>query len=225
MARKFAAQLLRSRLAIAALPLFCAAFVSLSGCDKPTDKPTRRYCDQSGCYECSDSSTNSCYPVAGEPVKPDPGPISTCDNDAACGAAKVCNLGKCEPSCTDDKACAAGQACISGRCRPSDSATCGTSGARCTTDTQCGSSQKCVGRVCATNCADSSKCASGQVCSSGSCIEDPSPAMPQCTFDTDCNSAKGGFRCINAYCLAVCADSSSCQNGASCLKGVCRGTR
>jgi hypothetical protein len=198
--------------------------VSLSGCDKPTDQPTRRYCDQSGCYECSSSDTSRCYPVAGDPVKPDPGTVTTCDNDAACGASKVCNLGRCEASCTDDKSCASGLACVAGRCRPGDSATCGTAGARCTADTQCGANQKCVGRVCATSCPDN-KCARGQVCSAGSCIEDPSPASPQCQFDVDCNAGKGGFRCVNAYCLAACAESSSCQDGATCLKGLCRGSR
>jgi hypothetical protein len=224
MARMSCVQFLRSRLAIAALPLFCAAFVSLSGCDKPTDQPTRRYCDQSGCYECSSSDTSRCYPVAGEPVKPEPGPVASCDNDAACGAAKVCNLGKCEAACTDDKSCASGLACISGRCRPSDSASCGTAGARCTGDVQCGTNARCVDRVCAANC-NAGKCPTGQICDSGSCVEDKSPTTPQCVFDNDCNAGKGGFRCVNAYCLAVCADSSTCQNGTSCLKGICRGTR
>lgn len=220
MARNSSAQFIRSRLAVVALPLIMAAFASLAACDKNNDQPDRRYCDQSGCFACNG---DRCYPVPGDPAKPDPGTISTCDNDAACGADKVCNLGLCTPSCKDNSSCANTEACISGRCRPSGSAQCGIVGAGCTTDSQCTSSQRCVSNRCATSCPDS-KCPTGQVCQAGSCIEDPSPKTSECVFDTDCASGKGGFRCINAYCLATCADSSSCTGGSTCLKGVCRGS-
>lgn len=219
MARKSCAQFLRSRLAIVALPFLCAALASLSACDKSSDQPERRYCDQSGCYACQGSN---CYPVPGEPTKPNPGNVTTCDSDAACGAGKLCNLGRCEPACSSDSSCASGLACISGRCRPSDSAQCGVAGARCTTDSQCGANQRCAGRVCATTCSDG-KCPAGQVCSAGACVEDPSPASAQCVFDTDCGGGKGGFRCINSYCKPTCTSDSACAGtGLSCVRGVCR---
>jgi hypothetical protein len=223
MARKSCVEFLRSCFAVAALPLLCAALASLSACDKGNDQTiVRRYCDQSGCYACTND--NSCYPVPGDPAKPDPAAVTTCDNDAACGAGRLCNLGRCETACSDNSACASGMACISGRCRPSDSAACGVTNARCTADSQCGSTQRCVNRVCATSCPDG-KCALGQICQAGACIEDPKPTTAQCTFDTDCGGGKGGFRCINAYCLATCTDNNACAAGATCLKGVCRGSR
>jgi hypothetical protein len=43
--------------------------------------------------------------------------------------------------------------------------------------------------------------------------------------DADCGGGKGGFRCINAYCLATCTAATDCTAGASCFKGVCRGGR
>jgi Cys-rich repeat protein len=205
-----------------ATPLLLAVLGLFSACDKDGDqKNTRRYCDTTGCFECV---SDRCYPVPGEPAKPDQptgGTVTTCDNDAACGDAKVCNLGRCEPACRDNSACASGSACISGRCRPAGAEQCGVGGALCSSDAQCGTGRVCVAKACATACPDS-KCPVGQVCSAGACVEDPSPASPQCTFDLDCG---GGFRCINAYCLPTCTDSKQCSGGASCVKGTCRGSR
>lgn len=210
---------LMSRLAT---PLLLAVLGLFSACDKDGDqKNTRRYCDTTGCFECV---SDRCYPVPGEPAKPDQpaGTVTTCDTDAACGdASKVCNLGRCEAACRDDSACASGSACISGRCRPAGADKCGVGGALCASDAQCGTGRVCVAKACATACPDS-KCPVGQVCSAGACVEDPSPASPQCTFDLDCG---GGFRCINAYCLPSCSDSKQCSGGASCVKGTCRGSR
>ena len=204
-----------------ATPLLLAVLGLFSACDKDADqKNTRRYCDTTGCFECV---SDRCYPVPGEPAKPDQpaGTVTTCDNDAASGDAKVCNLGRCEAACRDNSACATGSACISGRCRPAGAEQCGVGGALCSTDAQCGSGRVCVAKACATACPDS-KCPAGQVCSAGACLEDPAPASPQCTFDLDCG---GGFRCINAYCLPSCSDSKQCSGGASCVKGTCRGNR
>src|SRR3569832_236522 len=70
MARNSFAQFIRSRLAVVALPLIMAALASLAACDKNNDQPDRRYCDQSGCFACNG---DRCYPVPGDPAKPDPG--------------------------------------------------------------------------------------------------------------------------------------------------------
>jgi hypothetical protein len=204
-----------------AMPLLFAVGL-ISACDKGNDQAERRYCDQSGCYACTGGS---CYPVPGDPAKPDPGPTgsTTCDNDAACGDGKLCNVGRCEPACKDDSSCASGLSCVTGRCRPSGATQCGLSGGVCTADAQCGASAKCVNKTCASLCPDN-KCALGQVCSAGACVEDPAPAATQCQFDLDCGGA-GAFRCINAYCLPTCSDNKQCTSGATCVKGTCRGSR
>lgn len=204
-----------------ATPLLLAVLGLFSACDKDNDQQvTRRYCDSGGCFECV---SDRCYPVPGDPAKPDTPAATptTCDNDAACGAAKVCNLGRCEASCVDNTSCASGTECVAGRCRPAGSPQCGVAGALCSADAQCGTGRTCVDRACATACPDS-KCATGQVCKTGACVEDPSPASPQCVFDVECG---GGFRCVNAYCLPSCSDSKQCSGGASCVKGLCRGNR
>lgn len=223
MARKRCAQFLRSCIAVVALPLLCLALASFSACERQNNRRSQGgYCGESGCYACG--SEGRCYPAPTEPTQPAPALGTRCDNDAACGAGHVCNLGRCEAACKDNSSCSAGLSCISGRCRPGDSAACGVTNARCISDNQCGANQHCVNRVCASNCV-ANQCPLGQVCQSGSCIEDPAPASAQCVFDTDCGGGKGGFRCINAYCLPVCNDNSTCLNGASCLKGLCRGSR
>lgn len=188
----------------------------LAGCNK--DDQERRYCDQTGCYACVG---DRCYPVPGDPTRPDPGTVTTCDNDSACGAGRVCNLGRCETACTDDANCKSGNACIAGRCRPSDAAKCGVTGALCVEDSTCGSGRSCVGRACAAACKDGG-CALGQVCLNSACVDDPKPAVAQCVYDVECGGAQGGFRCINAYCMPSCTDAKSCTGGASCVKGVCR---
>lgn len=210
-----------------ALPalLTVLGFGVLAGCDQNNASNERRYCDQTGCYACQD---NNCYPVPGDPAKPTPPPGSngSCDNDAACGAGNLCNLGHCQPQCSSDTACASGESCISGRCRPMGAPQCGIAGALCTADAQCGPSRTCVASACATSCTNNAKaCALGQVCQAGACIEDPSPASPQCQYDLDCAGGKGGFRCVNAYCLPTCSDSAQCQGGAACVKGLCRANR
>jgi hypothetical protein len=193
----------------------------LAGCDK-NQPDSRRYCDESGCYACQGSS---CYPVPGDPSKPNPGPTNGgCDTDAACGAGSLCNLGHCVPACGDNASCPSGETCITGRCRPMGAPQCGTAGALCTADTQCGTSRTCVSGSCASGCTNS-PCALGQVCTAGACIEDPAPASPKCQYDIDCGAGKGGFRCVNAYCLPTCGDSTQCQGGAACVKGLCRGNR
>jgi hypothetical protein len=225
----------RSRLSSIAMPWALPALLSLlglgvlAGCDDKNDNnlSERRYCDSSGCYACT--SDNRCYPVPGDPAKPDPIPNpgpgnGTCDNDASCGAGNLCNLGHCEPGCADDAHCSSGETCVSGRCRPMGAPQCGIAGALCTADAQCGANSKCVNRACATNCT-ANECALGQVCSAGSCIEDPSPASPQCQYDLDCGAGKGGFRCVNAYCLPTCKVNTDCQGNAVCTKGLCRGNR
>jgi len=221
MARKSYSFVVRARMALLAVPALCAVLGGLSGCDKSTEEAERRYCDQSGCFACRG---DRCYPVAGDPVKPTPPDVSSCDNDAACGADKLCNLGKCEAACKDNSACKSGYSCLSGRCRPSDAASCGIARALCSDDTQCGTNQKCVNRTCALSCA-SGKCPTGQVCDSGACVDDPAPKSPECSFDADCGGGKGGFRCINAYCLATCSATTDCASGGTCFKGVCRGGR
>jgi hypothetical protein len=223
MVRKSCAQFLRSRLMFLSLPMMLAVLVGLSACDNNNAQPDRQYCDSSGCYACNGGN---CYPVPGQPTKPSPpGMTTTCDNDAACGTGQLCNLGTCTPSCSADSNCSSGQSCISGRCRPSGSAQCGIAGAECAAESStCSASQTCVSGNCATLCPQGS-CALGQICNSGACVEDPSPKSPQCVFDTDCPGTKGGFRCVNAYCLSTCTDSSTCVGGASCLQGLCRGSR
>jgi hypothetical protein len=57
------------------------------------------------------------------------------------------------------------------------------------------------------------------VCSGGACVEDPSPQVAQCEFDSDCGTA---FRCINAYCHTLCASDDQCGGGTVCDRGVCR---
>ena len=221
MARKSYSFVVRARMALLAVPALCAVLGGLSGCDKSTEEAERRYCDQSGCFACRG---DRCYPVAGDPVKPTPPDVSSCDNDAACGADKLCNLGKCEAACKDNSACKSGYSCLSGRCRPSDAASCGIARALCSDDTPCGTNQKCVNRTCALSCA-SGKCPTGQVCDSGACVDDPAPKSPECSFDADCGGGKGGFRCINAYCLATCSATTDCASGGTCFTGVCRGGR
>lgn len=215
-----------SRIAKPMLPLLFAALGVLAGCDNGNGQAERRYCDSSGCYGCVG---DKCYPVPGDPAKPDPGPTKpgtpgTCDTDAACGAGNLCNLGRCEKACTTDASCAGGESCISGRCRPMGAPQCGIAGALCTADAQCGANRKCVNRACASDCT-ANACALGQVCSNGSCIEDPAPMSTECLFDVDCGGGKGGFRCVNAYCLPTCKTSVECTGGAACVSGICRGNR
>ncbi|MCS6915632.1 MAG: hypothetical protein RMK29_00010 [Myxococcales bacterium] len=190
-----------------------------SGCNK--EEQERRYCDSLGCYACVG---DRCYPVPGDPVRPDPSQVMTCDNDSACGTGRVCNLGRCEAACTDHSSCRSGNVCISGRCRPADSAQCGVVGALCTDASQCGAGRTCVDRACAKLCPDQ-KCPLGQVCKDGACVEDPSPQVAQCTYDHDCDAGTGAFRCVNAYCLPRCTTNETCTNGASCIKGLCRADR
>lgn len=193
----------------------------MTACNKEDEK--RRYCDQSGCFECVGER---CYPVPGDPTLPGQGQVSTCDNDSSCGAGRVCNLGRCEAACAEDANCKSGNTCIAGRCRPTGSASCGVVGALCTEDSQCGEGRGCVARACAARCdGGQAKCALGQVCLNGACVEDPAPVMAQCVFDADCGQGKGGFRCVNAYCLPACADAKACGEGAACVKGLCRADR
>ena len=225
MLRTSYATILRSRFSSIAkalvLPLLLAVSV-VAGCDNGNNQTERRYCDNSGCYGCIG---DKCYPVPGDPAKPAPGPgTTTCDTDAACGTGNLCNLGRCVPSCAADANCASGETCISGRCRPAGAPQCGIAGAQCATDAQCGSTRKCVAKACAADCTTSS-CALGQVCSAGSCVEDPAPAKAQCQFDLDCGAGKGGFRCVNAYCLPTCTANTQCTGGATCVTGICRGNR
>lgn len=205
------------------LPLLVAALGVVAGCDNGNNQTERRYCDTSGCYGCIG---DKCYPVPGDPAKPDPvpGQVSSCDTDAACTAGNLCNLGHCEPACASDASCASGESCVSGHCRPMGAPQCGIAGALCTADAQCGANRKCVARACASDCT-AGACALGQVCSNGSCIEDPAPMAAQCQFDLDCGAGKGGFRCVNAYCLPTCKASTQCTGGASCVSGICRGSR
>ena len=200
----------QGRFAALLLPLFLSVMGVMSGCDKDNNQAERRYCDAGGCYACVG---DKCYPVPGDPAKPDPVPGNgkACDTDAACKAGSLCNLGKCETACGADTNCATGETCISGHCRPA--------GAQ-----QCGTNRRCVSRACASNCTTDS-CALGQVCSAGSCIEDPAPKSAQCLYDADCGAGKGGFRCVNAYCLPTCATSTQCKSGASCVSGICRASR
>lgn len=221
MARKQALSFTSTRFALLAVPFLAAVLGGFAGCDKDSAQPERRYCDNGGCYACKGES---CYPVPGDPAKPVPPVVTTCDSDAVCGTDRLCNLGRCEAACKDNTACQSGMACVSGRCRPSDAASCGIARGGCTADAQCGADQKCANHTCAKTCADG-KCATGQVCASGLCVEDPAPTAAQCVFDNDCNSGKGGFRCVNAYCLPTCVDTKECGAGASCFRGVCRGGR
>jgi hypothetical protein len=196
--------------------LMILTITGAAACNKDEDR--RRYCDQTGCYECQGEN---CYPVAGAPTRADPGQVVLCENDSVCGAGRVCNLGRCETACADDASCRTGNVCVAGRCRPAGSAQCGITGALCTEDGQCGAGRRCISRACANPCPDG-KCALGQVCQAGACVDDPAPQTVQCLFDTDCGGGKGGFRCINAYCLPSCLDSKQCQGGAACIKGSCR---
>lgn len=193
----------------------------LGACNNDKQQTTRRYCDTTGCYSCVG---DQCYPVAGDPSSPDVGPVAKCDDDAACGTGRVCNLGKCEASCKDDAACASGASCVAGRCRPGGAAQCGVTGAFCTDDAQCGTNRRCVNRTCGNTCAADANCAKGQTCQSGVCQEDPAPALAQCQFDLDCG-AQGGYRCVNAYCLPKCSAATQCSGGAACVKGLCRADR
>lgn len=211
------------RISALVLPLLLAVLGVTAGCDKDNNQTERRYCDSGGCYACIG---DKCYPVPGDPAKPDPVPgnNTTCDSDAKCATGSLCNLGKCQPACGSDSSCAMGETCISGRCRPAGSQQCGIAGAICSTDAQCGTDRRCVNSACASNCTTDS-CALGQVCSAGSCVEDPAPKAAQCTFDADCGTGKGGYRCVNAYCLPTCSTSTQCKTGASCVSGICRGNR
>ncbi len=209
---------------LAAMPIaFFGALVltlGLGACNNDP-KPSRQYCDQTGCYACMG---DQCYPIPGNPTMPPPGQVTTCDNDSACGDGNVCNLGTCQAGCKADGDCQSGYTCISGRCRPGGSATCGVAGAYCTAGTNCGTSRSCVAGACASACTDASKCVLGQVCSNGACIEDPAPQASQCQYNMDCGGGSG-FRCINAYCLKNCAASTDCDSGAACVKGACRADR
>ena len=210
-------QVRMSRVALLGVVLIACG---IAACNK--DQNQRDYCDATGCYHCANGS---CYPVPGQPTVTGPGTATACDNDSACGAGQVCNLGTCQAACSGDSDCKSGDVCISGRCRPSTSTQCGVSGALCTGDAQCGSGRTCVGNACAASCqADATKCVPGQVCQNGACVEDPHPAMAQCVFDYDCSKGQG-FRCINAYCLPQCSDNTACTGGAACIKGVCRADR
>lgn len=206
-------------LRLGALVAGLGALLGLSACQKD-DTVTRKYCDNTGCFECQG---DRCYPAPGDPAKPDPNGVTSCGDDSACGAGRVCNLGRCEASCQTDANCQAGASCVTGRCRPTGSPTCGVAGSFCKADAQCGASARCVNGGCAKSCAQGDSCGLGQACVNSACIDDPSPMVAQCQFDYDCSAGKGGFRCVNAACLPTCADAKACVGtGLSCVKGVCR---
>lgn len=202
----------------AAVSALVGMLLAIGACHDDKNQTERRYCDNSGCYTCVG---DKCYPVPGNPAKMPPGGVSACADDSACGSGQVCNLGRCETACQQDSNCLTGDACIAGRCRPAGAVMCGVAGAFCTADAQCGTNRRCAGGGCAALCPDG-KCAAGQVCQGGACIEDPAPKMAQCLFDIDCGGDQGAFRCINAYCLKSCKDSTECDSGTACLKGTCR---
>ena len=63
---------LGSRFSALALPLLLTVLGVMAGCDKDNNQAERRYCDNGGCYACVG---DKCYPVPGDPAKPDPDPI------------------------------------------------------------------------------------------------------------------------------------------------------
>lgn len=199
--------------------------MSLSACQK--EQPDRQYCDNTGCYQCQG---DRCYPVPGDPAKPDPTMATTCSDDATCGSGRLCNLGRCEASCTADSNCQSGYACVAGRCRPSGASECGVAGAFCTDSKQCGAGAQCKNRACLKECQNGA-CGLGQACQDGLCVSDPTPNLmtAQCLYDYDCavknggDAARGGFRCVNSYCMPRCGSDAACAGtGLSCVKGVCR---
>jgi Cys-rich repeat protein len=204
------------------------------------------YCDDSGCFACSDSSRQNCWPLqhdpcsaatdcAGNQVCTNVGCCARCGADSDCKTGEACTNGYCAPKntqtqpvsatpnnntvlCRADVTCPAGQECSAGICKAAHAPACGIQSVLCAVNADCGANRACQGGGCHATCSASVACPLGQSCTSGVCL-DASPATAQCLWDFDCGPAS---RCINASCHPLCGADAQCASGELCDSGVCR---
>jgi len=103
------------------------------------------------------------------------GQCRECATDQNCKAGFVCKQNACvpKPECTDDAACGAGRKCDNGKCTARNCSTdpdCGP-GARCTNNV-------CVANTCATN----DDCQTGETCQAGMCVKGAAAATSTCDW-------------------------------------------
>jgi hypothetical protein len=217
----------RSALVLSAISLFALA----TGCER---QDGNGYCDDSGCYGCSDQTHLNCWPL----------PHDSCNGQMVCQGGQICtSIGCCNP-CKANSDCRKGETCTGeGYCAPDGVQTtpidqaatpnnnpnsnpntdpnnmlCGIAPTLCAADADCGASRACRGGMCHAACASSSSCPVGQGCVSGVCV-DQAPQVAQCLWDFDCGPAS---RCINATCHPLCGTNTQCAAGELCDSGVCR---
>lgn len=180
---------------------------------------TRACGDQFDCDPGDRCVDGYCAPKGFSKVNPYT-PPSTCKADADCAADRFCSGGSCVPRCKSDDDCGPGKVCAAcGKCQKKETpATCGTAVSYCSGAASCGDGKTCVGNRCHFQCKSSVSCPVGQVCSGGLCKDDPSPKVPECALNSDCN----GGSCINGYCHGACKTTSQCGAGNLCLMGVCQ---
>src|SRR5262249_38773948 len=127
----------------------CCMLAAAAGCNRDNSVG---YCDDSGCFACSDSSRTNCWPVQHDP----------CQAATDCAGNQVSTTVGCCPRCTADSDCQTGEPCPNGYCGPKN------------TPTQPITTQPTnSGR---TACRTDVACVAGQVCSGGFCSPAHAPA-------------------------------------------------
>jgi hypothetical protein len=198
-------------------------------CARDTDCEPNSVCTNIGCSKACSSSTDCneseacvtgyCAPNGFSKVTPFTAP-TVCTDDAGCKSDEFCNNGSCALRCKSDDDCGPNSVCTPcGKCQAKDvPATCGAQPIFCSDSIPCGAGKTCLKNRCHVQCKEATICPVGQICSSGLCLDDPSPATPQCFLNLECPDGV----CINGYCHSKCTISEECSQYSLCTMGVCQ---
>jgi hypothetical protein len=167
------------------------------------------YCDDSGCYACTDDDT--CWPVDNQP----------CNGGTQCGANEYCADWGCARVCSFDEDCAIGEQCLpAGYCGPEDDV-----GTPCETHADCGNGMFCHDGLCEEGCQSDDDCPGDEVCAAcGECQPPDNPVCGEykelcetsadCGADRDCNDlGRCAYECDGA--------DPTCPLGQVCESGLC----
>ncbi len=137
----------------------------------------------------------------------------------------------CSMKCDNETKCGNGYVCCDGLCKT------GT----CCEDKDCGPNMKCFNNICTKECEKNEECESNKCCDKSICAE----KERGCCNNTECESSKYGFSCINYLCSCTsdyecpegmicdkslspplcktgCSDIHRCKPGEICCNGVCK---